>query len=74
MTILCCKLFCFQFPAKSEEELRRTRKEFEDMKRDKDQTIAELKFKIEHMESVYESILHVSRESKVKREGGHRSV
>ncbi|XP_031555216.1 coiled-coil domain-containing protein 153-like [Actinia tenebrosa] len=44
--------------AKSEEELRRTRKEFEDMKKEKDQTIAELKFKIEHMESVYESILH----------------
>jgi len=48
------------FAAKSEEELRRTKKEFEDMKKDKDQTIAELKFKIEHMESVYESILHVS--------------
>lgn len=30
------------------------------MKKEKDQTIAELKFKIEHMESVYESILHVS--------------
>lgn len=32
------------------------------MKKEKDQTIAELKFKIEHMESVYESILHVSIE------------
>ncbi|KAK3724333.1 hypothetical protein QZH41_010848, partial [Actinostola sp. cb2023] len=44
--------------AKSEEQLRKTRKEFEDMRKEKDQTIAELKFKIEHMESVYESILH----------------
>ncbi|EDO33635.1 predicted protein [Nematostella vectensis] len=44
--------------ASTEEELQKTRKERDDMRREKDQIISELKFKIEHMESVYESILH----------------
>lgn len=42
----------------AEEELRKTRKERDDIRREKDQIIADLQFKIDHMESAYESILH----------------
>lgn len=44
----------------TEEELRKTRKERDDMRKEKDEIIAELQFKIDHMESAYESVLHVS--------------
>lgn len=43
----------------TEEELKKTRKERDDIRREKDEIIAELQFKIDHMESAYESVLHV---------------
>lgn len=45
--------------ASTEEELKKTRKERDDIRREKDEIIAELQFKIDHMESAYESVLHV---------------
>ena len=47
------------FIASTEEELKKTRKERDDIRREKDEIIAELQFKIDHMESAYESVLHV---------------
>lgn len=47
------------FVASTEEELRKTRKERDDIRREKDEIIAELQFKIDHMESAYENVLHV---------------
>lgn len=44
--------------ASTEEELKKTRKERDDIRREKDEIIAELQFKIDHMESAYESVLH----------------
>ena len=41
----------------TEEELKKTRKERDDIRREKDEIIAELQFKIDHMESAYESCL-----------------
>ena len=49
----------FIFIASTEEELKKTRKERDDIRREKDEIIAELQFKIDHMESAYESVLHV---------------
>ena len=49
----------FIFVASTEEELKKTRKERDDIRREKDEIIAELQFKIDHMESAYESVLHV---------------
>ena len=46
--------------ASTEEELKKTQKERDDIRREKDEIIAELQFKIDHMESAYESVLHVS--------------
>lgn len=48
------------YVASTEEELKKTRKERDDIRREKDEIIAELQFKIDHMESAYESVLHVS--------------
>ena len=45
--------------ASTEEELKKTRKERDDIRREKDEIIAELHLKIDHMESAYESVLHV---------------
>ena len=53
ITWLCIPL------ASSEDELKKTRKERDDIRREKDEIIAELQFKIDHMESAYESVLHV---------------
>ena len=49
----------FIFIASTEEELKKTRKERDDIRQEKDEIIAELQFKIDHMESAYESVLHV---------------
>ena len=49
----------FKIIASTEEELKKTRKERDDIRREKDEIIAELQFKIDHMESAYESVLHV---------------
>ena len=51
--------FVHEHIASTEEELRKTRKERDDIRREKDEIIAELQFKIDHMESAYESVLHV---------------
>ena len=50
----------------TEEELKRTRKERDDIRRKKDEIIAELQFKIDNMESAYESVLHVCMTFNIK--------
>ena len=52
--MVCC------FAASTETELAQTKKERDDIRREQDETIAELKFKIDTMESAYETLLHVS--------------
>ena len=56
-------MWSFCSPASTETELAQTKKERDDIRREKDETIAELKFKIDTMESAYETLLHVSSPS-----------
>jgi hypothetical protein len=48
------------FSASTETELQQARKERDDIREEKDGIITELQFKIDTMESAYETLLHVS--------------
>lgn len=56
MTCLCV-FFCL---ALCQEELRKERRQHEQLEKDKDATVADLQHKLDNMDADYEKILHVS--------------
>lgn len=50
----------FVCPALCQEELRKEKREREEMEQDKDAKIADLQNRLDNMETHYEKILHVS--------------
>lgn len=50
----------FVCPALCQEELRKEKREREEMEQDKDAKIADLQHRLDNMETHYEKILHVS--------------
>lgn len=53
-------------PVLCQEELRKEKREREQVEQEKDATIADLQHKLENMETDYEKILHVSWQFKFK--------